>query len=142
MPQSKHLIKKWRGKRENYEYLVSQNSTDQWTRYSVIEDNSTITEYFGNNLIYEPAGQILPVKSVIENIESIEPTPYDRYLVGNDNDGYQIYEYFIDNTQTLQSHVKQFDEKYGVRVKDQGMKNYVYVDGHLITYDDVDCGDF
>ena len=35
-----------------------------------------------------------------------------------------------------------FDWKYGVRVRKEGLKNYVYVDGKLITYDDVDCGLF
>ena len=142
MPTSNHIKRQWRGSRENYEFLVRQNSTDAWTRYSVIESDSSITEYFGSNQIYEKAGQILPVNSVIASVDEIEPQPYDRYLVGSDGTGYQVYEYYLDSSTALNVHIKTFDEKYGVRVKDRGLKNYVYVDGHLVTYDDIDCGDF
>ena len=142
MPISAHVKRQWRGSRANYEFLVRQNSTDAWTRYSVIESDSTITEYFGTNQITETAGQILPVNSVVASIGEVSPNPYDRYLVGSDESGYQIYEYYLDSTSALNVHTKPFDERMGVRVKDRNMMNFVYVDNKLVTYDEVDCGDF
>lgn len=142
MPTTKHIKRQWRGSRANYEFLVRQNSTDAWTRYSVIETDSTITEYFGTNQITEIAGQILPVNSVISSISEVSPQPYDRYLVGTDETGYQIYEYYLDSSTALNVHTKPFDDRMGVRVKDRNMMNFVYVDNHLVTYDEVNCGDF
>ena len=38
--------------------------------------------------------------------------------------------------------IKPFDYRYGVRVIEKGLKNYIYVNNTLKTYDDVDCGLF
>jgi hypothetical protein len=62
--------------------------------------------------------------------------------VGSDGDGYKVYEYVIDSEKQHRWLVKPFDDRFGIRVKDRGLKNYVYVDDELITYDEVDCGIF
>lgn len=144
---TKHIVRHWRGTRENYELLKQAGALNAWTKYVVI-DNITdtqkiITEYFGENQIAEHTGQLLPVNSIIETIQSAtNPNPYDRYLVGRDGIGYRVYECALNNENNLKWYITQFDDKYGVRVRDRGLKNFVYVDGKLITYDDVNCGEF
>jgi hypothetical protein len=140
----KQKVRNWKGTRENYELLVSNNGTSPWTKYVVIDNingREFITEYYGTNQVCEATGQLLPVKSIIASISEIEPQPYDRYLVGSNGNGYNIYEYIISGD----SHrwiIKPFDYRYGVRVISEGLKNFVYVNGTLRTYDDVDCGIF
>lgn len=140
----KQKVRNWKGSRANYEMLVSNNVVSPWTRYVVIDNingQDIITEYYGNNQVTEATGQLLPVKNIINSISEITPQPYDRYLVGSNGIGYNIYEYIISG----ESHrwiIKPFDYRYGVRVIEKGLKNYVYVNGILRTYDDVDCGEF
>lgn len=145
----KHIVRFWRGKRESYNFLKSVNRLDPWTRYSVIESGDSanaITEYFGENQINIPTGQLLPVSAVVATaLPEYRVRPYDRYLVGTDGTGYKIIEYLPKSTTdgvVLEKNEMDFDWKYGVRVRKEGLKNYVYVDGKLITYDDVDCGLF
>jgi hypothetical protein len=141
----KHLVRHWKGTRENYEFLVKNNSVNEWTKYIVIDTIAgelVCTEYYGTNQVTEITGQLLPAKSIIGDISEIEPYPYDRYLVGNDESGYNIYEYVISSDGSHRWIIKSFDYRYGIRVKDKGLKNYVYVDGKLRTYDDVDAGEF
>lgn len=141
----KHRVRFWRGTRANYELLAKSNALDSWTRYTVIDTINGINryvEYFGPNQIVEPSGQLLPVKSVIGDIAEIEGAPYDRYLVGADGVGYKVYEYVIDAEDVHKWIIKDFDYQYGVRVIDRGLKNYVYINNALKTYDDVDCGEF
>ena len=141
----KHRVRFWRGTRANYELLAKNNALDGWTRYTVIDTINGVNryvEYFGSNQIAEPSGQLLPVKSIIGDIAEIEAAPYDRYLVGSDGVGYKVYEYVIDAESVHKWIIKDFDYRYGVRVMDRGLKNYVYVNNTLKTYDDVDCGDF
>jgi hypothetical protein len=142
----RHLVKKWRGSRANYEFLRKNNALDSWTRYIVIDkiNNSEIfTEYYGTNQVCDHTGQLLPVISIISDISEITtPTPYDRYLVGSDDFGYKIYEYVIDTENSHRWIIKPFDYRYSVRVIDQGLKNYIYVNGTIRTYDDVDAGTF
>ena len=145
----KHIVRHWRGKRESYNFLKDKNYLDAWTRYSVIESGATsaVTEYFGSNIIALPTGQLLPVNDVVT---ALPPTylahPYDRYLVGEDGLGYKIYEFQPKATSEgvviEPVEITDFDLRFGVRVISRGLKNYVYFDGHLITYDDVDCGLF
>lgn len=140
----KQKVRNWKGSRANYEMLVSNNAVSPWTRYVVIDNingQDIITEYYGNNQVTEATGQLLPVKNIINSISEITPQPYDRYLVGSNGIGYNIYEYIISG----ESHrwvIKPFDYRYGVRIIEKGLKNYVYVNGILRTYDDVDCGEF
>ena len=101
-----------------------------------------ITEYYGANQVSNQTGQLLPVISIIGDITEVTPSPYDRYLVGSDGVGYYIYEYVIDSEGSHRWIIKKFDYRYGVRVIENGLKNYVYVNGVLRTYDDVDCGEF
>ena len=140
----KHKVRNWRGTRASYELLVQNSAVTPWTRYVVIDtinEKEVITEYYGENQVAEATGQLLPVKDIIGSISDITPLPYDRYLVGADGKGYQIYEYVIDG-EFNKWLIKPFDNRYGVRVISRGLKNYVYVNNTLKTYDDVDCGDF
>ena len=141
----KHIVRHWRGTREKYEFLKKNGALNSWTKYVVIDNFNgvnTIIEYYGNNQVAELTGQLLPVKSIIETIGSIVASPYDRYLVGRDGLGYRVYECVLDDENNLKWYIKPFDYRFGVRVQDKGLKNYVYVDGVLKTYDDVDCGTF
>ena len=140
----KQKVRNWRGTRANYELLVQNSAVSPWTRYVVIDTingKEVITEYYGQNQVAEATGQLLPVKDIIGSISDITPQPYDRYLVGSDEQGYQIYEYVIEGD-FHKWLIKPFDYHYGVRVIERGLKNYVYVNNVLKTYDDVDCGSF
>lgn len=141
----KHIVRHWRGTRDKYEFLVKNNAVSDWTRYVVIDSingENVITEYYGTNQVTELTGQLLPAKSIITNILDITPKPYDRYLVGSNGNGYRVYEYVIDSEGQHRWLVRPFDDRFGIRIKDRGLKNYLYVDGELITYDEVDCGIF
>ena len=140
----KQKVRNWRGTRANYELLVQNSAVSPWTRYVVIDTingKEVITEYYGQNQVAEATGQLLPVKDIIGSISEITPQPYDRYLVGSDGQGYQIYEYVIEGD-FHKWLIKPFDYRYGVRVIERGLKNYVYINNVLKTYDDVDCGSF
>lgn len=141
----KHKVRKWRGTREKYEFLLKNNALNSWTKYVVIDtinNEEVITEYYGTNQVSNNTGQLLPVISIIGDISEINPSPYDRYLVGTDGVGYHVYEYVIDSEGSHRWIVKTFDYRYGVRVIKEDLKNYVYINGNLISYDDVDCGTF
>lgn len=141
----KQRVRHWRGTRSNYELLVKNDAVSPWTKYVVIDivnGKEVFTEYYGVNQIVEATGQLLPVKSIIVSINDIEAQPYDRYLVGRDGAGYSVYEYVITDEDSHRWIIKPFDYRYGIRVIDKGLKNYVYVNGVLKTYDDVDCGIF
>ena len=140
----KQKVRNWRGTRANYELLAQNGAVSPWTRYVVIDTingKEVITEYYGQNQVAEVTGQLLPVKDIIGSISEITPQPYDRYLVGADGQGYQVYEYVIDGD-FHKWIIKPFDYRYGVRVIEKGLKNYIYVNNTLKTYDDVDCGLF
>ena len=146
----KHLVRHWRGKRVSYNFLKNVNRLDPWTRYTVIETDGSINEYYGDNQIVIPTGQLLPVNAILSGEPSSAMVrPYDRYLVGTDETGYKVLEYTLIDPYGESGYTKSeitFDWKYGVRVKSEGLKNYVYInDGtikELRTYDDVDCGTF
>ena len=141
----KHVVKKWRGTRESYELLLKNNALSNWTKYTVIDkinNETVITEYYGANQVSNHTGQLLPVISIIGNISEITPSPYDRYLVGSDEGGYFVYEYVIDSEGSHRWIVKSFDYRFGIRVIDKGLKNYVYINKCLRTYDDFDGGEF
>lgn len=142
----KHRVRSWRGRRNSYEFLKSVNRLDAWTKYVVVEEDGSLTEYYGLNRVNNATGQLLPVKSVVSAAPDTSlASPYDRYLVGEDGVGYRVVEYLPKDTTDGVVLVKEeltFDEKYGVRVIDRGLKNYIYLNGALRTYDDVDCGLF
>lgn len=143
---TKHLVKKWRGSRSNYNLLKSTNMIDPWTIYYVVDtigNETKVVEYFGTNIVSQPTGQVLAVNDVLASLPSSGINPYDRYLVGDDANGYKIYEYTpISGTNELSVSEMNFDWRYGVRILSRNLKNYVYYNSHLITYDDVDCGMF
>lgn len=148
----KHIVRFWRGKRESYEFLKGLGMLDPWTRYSVIDSDSSITEYFGVNQITQPSGQLFPVNDIVSELpETLNPG--ERYLVGHDAVDETPAKYSIMVVSTVpdeedptkyraEVQIEDFDYKYGVRVLSRGLKNYVLVDGKLKTYDDVDCGTF
>lgn len=142
----KHLIRQWRGSRASYNNLKQTGLIDAWTIYHVVDvvnSAQTITDYFGENIMQIPTGQLLAVKDLLHTLPSSGVNPYDRYIIGNDLDGYKIYEFTpIKDSDELAYSSIDFDWKYGVRILSQGLKNYVYYDSHLITYDDIDCGEF
>ena len=143
--EEKHVVRHWRGTRANYEFLKKNGALSNWTKYVVIDtiaNKDVIVEYYGENQISNFTGQLLPVNSIVETIAEVTPAPYDRYLVGTDGIGYNIYECVLDDEGTIKWYVKPFDYRYGVRVRSKGLKNYVLVDGILTTYDDIDCGTF
>lgn len=142
----KHRVRNWRGQRASYEFLKSVNRLDPWTRYCVVEADGSLNEYYGENKIYENTGQLLPVNAITAATPtSGSANPYDRYLVGTDANGYKVVEFLPQATPDgaiLVTEELDFDERFGVRVKSEGLKNYVYFSGKLTTYDDVDCGLF
>lgn len=141
----KHAIKNWRGSRASYEFLKANNAIDPWTKYFVVDkfgNKENIIEYFGLNIINIPYGEFMAVNDILEE-PPLLVNPYDRFLIGNDNDGYEIYEYMpIKDSNSLSCNIIDFDWRHGVRVYSRGLKCYVYYNGHLVTYDDVDCGEF
>lgn len=147
----KHLVRFWRGTRESYNYLATNNALDYWTRYSVKEPSGVWSEYFGDNLISNVSGQLLPVIDIVQNLPT-ELNNGDRYLVGHDAPEGQTTgaDYYIVEAGTEKSGdgfvqntvVKPFNEKYSVRVKSKGYMSYQLVNGVLTTYDEVDCGTY
>lgn len=146
----KHLVKHWRGTRESYNFLKENNSINSWTKYYVIDDNpendeQTVVEYLGLNQVAPLTGQLLPVETVYETINAIpeeKKVPYARFLIGKNGKGYKILTFTLDAENNLCTEVTKFDYRYGVRIKDRMLKNYVYYNGKLVTYDDTDCGTF
>ena len=159
MGSEKNIVKFWRGSRAAYNAL---GTWDYWTRYSVFEGDENgnhiagepYVEYYGTTCITPVAGQLLPVKTVCTTLpEDIELG--DRFLVGYDsfiNDNTVVpANYFIVEIGPMinadgvsyrkASMIKPFD-KQSVRIMDRGMKEYFVLDGKLVTYDDVDCGEF
>ena len=143
---AKQLVKHWKGTAASYNFLKQNNALSPWTRYVVVDQQSgkVIAEYYGENIISVPTGQLLPVNDIVADTSSIpqNKNPFDRYLVGTDGNGYSLVEFQPISGGTLVMHTMDFDEKYGVRVASQGYKNYIYFNNKLITYDDVDCGTF
>lgn len=140
---AKHLVKHWKGNRASYNTVKNAGLLDAWTNYVVIENDGTVNEYFGNNLKFRPEGQLVTVKDILAAEPDVTAvTPYDRYLVGTDALGYKVVEYTFDKNNTLTKEELTFDKKFGVRVESRGLKNYVYYNNKLVTYDDVDCGEF
>lgn len=143
---AKQLVKHWKGTAASYNFLKQNHALSPWTRYVIVNelDGKVIAEYYGENIISVPTGQLFPVKDIVEDMASIPQNvnPFDRYLVGTDALGYSIVEYQPVSGGTLVTNTMDFDNKYGVRVASQGYKNYIYFNNKLITYDDVDCGTF
>ena len=159
MGSEKNIVKFWRGSRAAYNAL---GTWDYWTRYSVFEGDENgnhiagepYVEYYGTTCITPVAGQLLPVKTICTTLpENLELG--DRFLVGHNSymngDTLVPAKYFIveigpkinsDGTSYRKATmIKPFD-KQSVRIIDRCMKEYFLQNGKLITYDDVDCGEF
>lgn len=158
MAVEKHIVKFWRGSRAAYNAL---GTWDYWTRYSVYEGDEygehiagePYVEYYGTTCITPVAGQLLPVKTVCTKL----PTDInlgDRFLVGFDSyvsgDETVDAKYFIieigpktrpDGTAYKAAMLKPFKNQ-SVRIEDRDMKEYFLHNGKLVTYDDVDCGEY
>lgn len=154
MAENKNMVKFWRGTEEGYNLLAKANMLDYWTRYSVKSVDSetgviTWREYFGDNLITEPTGQLLPVIDIVSALPSML-NPGDRYLVGEDANGITSATYYIveigverdDTGYSQTTKTKRFEDGMSVRVKNRDYKSYLIVNGQIRTYDEVDCGTY
>ena len=150
MGNNKKIVKNWRGSRALYNILARTGKLDYWTRYSVKDANDVWTEYYGDNQITSPSGQLLPVLDIVTTLPS-SLNPGDRYLVGKDGSEtspaeYYIVTIYVDNEQPngLNGTTEPFTNNSGmsVRVIKQGSMAYQLVDNILLTYDKVDGGCF
>lgn len=160
MGSEKNIVRFWRGSRAAYNAL---GTWDYWTRYSVFEGDANgnhiagepYVEYYGTTCITPIAGQLLPVKTVCTTLPK-DLELGDRFLVGFDSytnlEGKIVPgEYFIIEIGPVAngdgvsyrkaSTIKPFKGQ-SVRVMDRGMKEYFFYNGKLITYDDINCGEF
>lgn len=150
MAEKKNRIRQWRGTAESYEILAKAGALDYWTRYSVKYVDSVTgaiswKEYYGDNLITEATGQLLPVIDIVPALpESLNPG--DRYLVGLDGNGYYLVEIGVYRENAggyaTTTNIKEFEEGISVRVKNRAYKSYLLINGSIRTYDDVDCGSY
>lgn len=150
MEKNNRIVKKWRGTRQAYNILLKAKKLDYWTRYSVKEVDGLWTEYYGDNQITCPTGQILPVLDIVSSMPSVL-RPGDRYLVGQDaseNTNAEYYIVTVDVDTTMPNNINGRTEPFinnsgmSVRVINKASMAYQLVDGLLITYDKVDGGDF
>ena len=150
MEKNNKIVKKWRGTRQAYNILLKAKKLDYWTRYSVKEVNGLWTEYYGENQITCPTGQILPVLDIVSSLPNVL-NPGDRYLVGQDASENTSAEYYIvtvDVDTTMPNNINGRTEPFinnsgmSVRVINKESMAYQLVDGLLITYDKVDGGRF
>lgn len=150
MGNNKQIVKNWRGSRALYNILAKTGKLDYWTRYSVKDANGVWTEYYGDNQITSPSGQLLPVLDIVATLPS-SLNPGDRYLVGKDGSEtspaeYYIVTIYVDTEQPngLNGSTEPFTNNSGmsVRVIKQGSMAYQLVDNILLTYDKVDGGCF
>lgn len=150
MENNNKIVKNWRGSRALYNILAKTGKLDYWTRYSVKDSNGVWTEYYGDNQITSPSGQLLPVLDIVTTLPS-SLNPGDRYLVGKDGSEtspaeYYIVTIYVDNEQPngINGNTEPFINNSGmsVRVIKQGSMAYQLVDNILLTYDKVDGGCF
>ena len=150
MAEKKNRVRHWRGTADAYNTLVLAGALDYWTRYSVkyVDEGTGMIswkEYYGDNLITESTGQLLPVIDIVSALPT-SLNPGDRYLVGRDGIGYFLVNvglYREDAGGYAQTTKTQtFEEGISVRVKNRGYKSYLVIDKNIRTYDDVDCGSY
>lgn len=150
MAENKKIVRKWRGTRDLYNVIQRAGMLDYWTRYSVKEINGTWTEYYGDNQISSPSGQMLPVLDIVSTLPTTL-NPGDRYLVGVDATDTTAAEYYIvtvDVDSTTENHLSARTEPFknnsgmSVRVINKKSMAYQLVDGELVTYDQVDGGSY
>lgn len=149
MANNNKRVRFWRGTVESYNIIAKAGLLDYWTRYSVKQTDGTWREYFGDNLISEPTGQLLPVIDIVAELPTVL-NPGDRYLVGKDADGVSSAEYYIVSVDVYKEDkgyvdtvlTEPFKEGISVRVKNRGYKSYVLVEGEMLTYDEVNGGTY
>jgi hypothetical protein len=145
----KKVIRFWRGTVENYNFLKRSGALDYWTRYSVkyVDDYGNVTwkEFYGDNQLTEESGQLLPVRDIVENLPS-DLKPGDRYWVSKNGKNYivQINVGKTDNNgmPTFDKQMIEVREGISVRVKNRDYKSYLFCNGEIKTYDEVDCGTY
>lgn len=136
----KHVVTNWKGSRMEFDLLRQRGQIDEWTKYTVVEDDGTFREYIGIDALATDSGQLVPVLDVVaEEPSSVLVSAGDRYLVGDDSTGYYIVEYVKQDSEMVGVR-KKFTDSNSVRIKSKALKEYVLVDGKLKTYDDIDCG--
>lgn len=150
MANTQKLVKKWRGTREAYNRIANASMLNYWTRYSVKEVDGSWTEYYGSNLISSPSGQLLPVLDIVSELPTTL-NPGDRYLVGIDATETNAAEYYIvtvdiDSTaaNNLSARTEPFKNNSGmsVRVINRKSRAYQLVDGVMLSYDEIDGGNY
>lgn len=144
MAATDKIVKRWRGTREAYNRIKKANMLDYWTRYSVKELNGTWTEYYGSNQITAPTGQFLPVLDIVNTLPTIL-NPGDRYLVGSGAEWYVVTVDIDTSTPNhLSAHTEPFKNDSGMSVRVINRKSMAYelVGGELVTYDQVDGGNY
>lgn len=133
-----NIVKFWRGSRESYDALVKAGKADFWTRYSVKESDGRRNEYFGTLPVSPATGELYPVKDIVTSLPTSLNTG-DRYLVGDDTNGYYVVEIAANLSQSV---IKPLGE-LSVRVESHNYYRYQYVNGKLTTYDNgIDCGTY
>lgn len=150
MANQRKIVKKWRGTRESYNIIKKAGLLDYWTRYSVKDVDGNWTEYYGSNQISCPSGQFLPVLDIVSELPQVL-NPGDRYLVGKDATDITNAEYYIviidiDSTTNnrLSARTEPFINNSGMSVRVINRKSMAYqlVDGNIVTYDNVDGGEY
>lgn len=141
MATSNQKLLFWRGTREAFNALREWNP---WTHYTVKEKDGHWNEFYGVTKLSSVGGQLEPVLSVVASIGEIPSHKQgDRYLIGDDETTYYVLEIGPSESGTDGFSVNMRPlGTYSVRVLDRGGKEYQYVDGKLITYNDVDCGTY
>ena len=140
----------WRGTRANYNAIgVSGGSEayDYWTEYNVKEIDGTWRKFYGTKEVTGDVGELRPVKSIITPTElsgltSEQMAQGTRYLVGSGN-SYYIVEF--GPTPGIKSTKIEPLGSYSVRVENEGLKTYMFINGILDTYDHGlihDCGSY
>jgi hypothetical protein len=150
MAETKNRVRHWRGTVDSYNVLAKAGALDYWTRYSVkyVDEATGVIswkEYYGDNLITESTGQLLPVIDIVSALPS-SLNPGDRYLVGQDGIGYFLVDVGVYREDaggySKTTKTKTLEEGISVRVKNRGYKSYLVINGNIRTYDDVDCGSY
>lgn len=148
------IVQFWKGTREQYARLRLRNRVRDNIRYSVIEENDTVTEYLGerkiSNEINEQLAAVDTVMSSVNFKNSSENFNSKRLLIGPstafNSDGYLLDDYdasendvwyIVDYNKIINGIPNIINFKgHTVRIKSYHMKEYMLVNNKLITYDD------
>lgn len=144
MEEQAKTVRFWRGTREEYNNLDLKDSN---TYYTVKEPDGRWTSFYGPRRVFGRSGQLYPVKKDFTETEvnKLDKTKFEG--LGDEN-GILVKEpngnYCIAVLNSLDGPIERLSLAEGVSVR-VGTKNYksmMVVDGKLMTYDDVYCGEY